>query len=173
VKNYSFAFYSGGAPIGQVTGNLLGGFISEYANWKVVFFVIAGAAFIAGVTAIFVIPKEPSRKDNNPNLPRASNVDWIGAFFFTSGLLLLLIALSEGVAVSWDNVLVITTLIVSVLFLVIFIFWQHHLEQKNQPGQEPLMRISVFKTGRFSGAMLIVCLFSAGFTNFLVYSTYL
>jgi predicted MFS family arabinose efflux permease len=84
-----------------------------------------------------------------------------------------LIALSEGVSIGWDTPLVITVLIVSVLFLVIFIFWQHHLEQKAQPGQEPLMRISVFKTGRFSGAMVIVSLFSAGFTNFLVYSTYL
>jgi len=118
-------------------------------------------------------PKEPPRKGNTSDHPRASNVDWIGAFFFTSGLLLLLIALSEGVSIGWDTPLVITVLIVSVLFLVIFIFWQHHLEQKAQPGQEPLMRISVFKTGRFSGAMVIVSLFSAGFTNFLVYSTYL
>lgn len=137
-----------------------------------VFFVIGGAAFLIGVTAIFVIPKEPSRKNDAPDHPRASNVDWIGAFFFTSGLLLLLIALSEGASLGWDTPLVITVLIFSVLFLLIFIFWQHHLEKKADPGQEPLMRISVFKVGRFSAAMVIVCIFSAGFTNFLVYSTY-
>ena len=133
------------------------------------FFVIAGAAFFTGAAAFFVIPKEPSRKSD---ATRASGVDWIGAFFFTSGLLFLLIALSEGVSLGWDTPLVITVLIFSVLFLCIFIFWQHYLEKKGNPGQEPLMRISVFKVGRFSAAMLIVCLFTAGFTNFLIYSTY-
>jgi len=127
---------------------------------------------LTGLAAMFVIPKEPSRTNSNADHPRASNVDWIGAFFFTSGLLLLLIALSQGVSLGWDTPLVITVLIVSMLFLAIFIFWQHHLEKKADPGQEPLMRISVFEVGRFSAAMVIVCIFSAGFTNFLVYTTY-
>ncbi|RAL63307.1 hypothetical protein DID88_004383 [Monilinia fructigena] len=52
VKNYSFAFYSGGAPMGQVLGNLMGGIISQWASWKVVFFVIAGAS----ITIAVVLP---------------------------------------------------------------------------------------------------------------------
>lgn len=144
-----------------------GGIISEYANWKVVFFVIAGASFTVSAAAVFVIPKE---SPNSVDSPRAPGVDWIGAFLFTSGLLLLLIGLSEGVSQGWKTPFVIAILVVSVTFLVSFIFWQHHLEQKSV---EPLMRVSTFKNGRFSFAMVIVCLFSAGFTNFLVYSTYL
>jgi hypothetical protein len=83
---------------------------------------------------------------------------------------LLLIGLSEGVSQGWKVPFVIAILVVSAVFLVSFIFWQHRLEQKSA---EPLMRVSIFKNGRFSFAMVIVCLFSAGFTNFLVYSTYL
>ncbi|KAE8449475.1 hypothetical protein EG329_008083 [Mollisiaceae sp. DMI_Dod_QoI] len=166
VKNYSFAFYSGGAPMGQVLGNLLGGFISQYANWKVVFFVMAGAAFVVGAVAVFVVPKEPPESGDHP---RASGIDWPGVFLFTSGCLLLLIALSEGVARSWKTPFVIAILIVSVLFIALFIYWQHYLEMASL---EPLMRVSTFKTGRFSAAMVIVFFFSAGFTNFLVYSTY-
>ncbi|KUJ23914.1 MFS multidrug transporter-like protein [Mollisia scopiformis] len=171
VKNYSFAFYSGGAPMGQVLGNLLGGIISEYANWKVVFFVIAGVAFVIGAIAIFVVPKEPPSTGDAGEHPRASGIDWTGAFLFTSGTLLLLIALSEGVAQpqGWRTPFVIAILLVSVLFLGLFIFWQHYLEKISS---EPLMRVSTFKTGRFSAAMVIVFFFSAGFTNFLVYSTY-
>ncbi|KAK0113476.1 hypothetical protein ONS95_013733 [Cadophora gregata] len=170
VKNYSFAFYSAGAPTGQVVGNLLGGIISEYTNWKVVFFVIAGSAFLIGVTAIFVIPKEPTRAERSADGPQASNVDWIGAFLFTAGALLLLISLSQGASAGWKTPLVIAFLILSVLFLASFGFWEHYLEAHDR---EPLMRISTFKNGRFSIAMVIVCIFSAGFTNFLVYSTYL
>lgn len=170
VKNYSFAFYSGGAPIGQVMGNLLGGIISNFTNWKVVFFVIAAASGIFGIAAIFVIPKEPPRDSNNPNTAQASGVDWIGAFLFTSGLLLLLIALSEGVSESWKTPFVIVLLILGVVFLACFAFWQHYLEKTGT--FEPLMRVSTFRNGRFSFAMVIVMFFSAGFTNFLVYSTY-
>lgn len=142
--------------------------MSQYASWKAVFYVIAGASFAISIAAIFVIPKES--KKNSPDAPRASGVDWLGAFLFTSGLLLLLIGLSEGVSEGWQTPFVIAILVISVIFLVSFLFWQRYLERK---GDEPLMRVSTFGNARFSIAMIIVFLFSAGFTNFLVYSTYL
>jgi MFS family permease len=168
VKTYSFAFYSGGAPTGQVLGNLLGGVISQYANWKVVFFIIGGMGFIAGIVAIFVIPREPPRKKEDPD--GHSKIDWVGAFLFTSGTLMLLVALSEGGSRGWQTPFVIAILIVSILILGVFVYWQLYLENNSQ---EPLMRISPFKIGRFSSALVVVFLFSGGFTNYLVYSTYL
>ncbi|TVY46239.1 putative MFS-type transporter [Lachnellula occidentalis] len=152
VKNYSFAFYSGGAPVGQAMGNIVGGIISQYTSWKVVLFVIAGASCIIGVTAIFAIPKEPGRKEHPENSPRASGVDWIGAFLFTSGTLLLIISLSEGASQGWKSGFVIGILITSVVFLLAFIYWQHYLETK--AVKEPLMPVSTFKNSRFTLAML-------------------
>jgi MFS family permease len=166
VKNYSFAFYSGGAPAGQALGNLLGGIVSQYANWKVVFFIIGGMGFVAGIVAIFVIPKEPPRNKEDKRI----EIDWVGAFIFTSGTLMLLVALSEGGSRGWKTPFVIAILIISLVMLGVFIYWQHYLEKNSR---EPLMRISPFKIGRFSCALVIVFLFSGGFTNYLVYSTYL
>ena len=131
--------------------------------------MIAGAAFIIGVAGIFVIPKNPSKKVGSPDEPRASGVDWIGVFLFTIGALLLLVALSEGVSLGWKTPFVIAILIVSVFLLVTFGFWQNYLEGQ---GKEPLMRVSTFNNSRFSCAMAVVFVFSAAFTNFLVYSTY-
>ncbi|KAL2060716.1 hypothetical protein VTL71DRAFT_9357 [Oculimacula yallundae] len=170
VKNYSFAFYSAGAPTGQVAGNLLGGIIDEYASWKVVFFVIAGSASLIGITAIFIIPKESPRAESTSDGSRASSIDWIGALLFTVGCLLLLISLSEGASLGWKTPFVIALLVLSFLSLGMFGSWEHYLETREK---EPLMRISTFKNGRFSISMMIVFIFSAGFTNFLVYSTYL
>jgi len=150
---------------------LQGGIISQYTSWKVVFFVVAGASLLTGVTAIFAIPKEPARKEHPEDSPRASGVDWIGAFLFTSGTLLLLISLSEGVSQGWKSAFVIGILITSVVFILAFIYWQHHLESK--AVKEPLMPVSTFRNSRFTSAMVIVFLFSGGFTNFTVYSTYL
>ncbi|KAJ5041768.1 uncharacterized protein L3040_005336 [Drepanopeziza brunnea f. sp. 'multigermtubi'] len=168
IKNYSFAFYSAGAPTGQVFGNLLGGIISQYADWKVVFFVIAGMGFAIAVSAIFVIQKEPSRGQSTADA-RAASVDWIGAFFFTAGALLLLISLSEGASSGWDTPYVVVLLILALLLIAIFVYWQHYLESR---AREPLMRTSTFRNVRFSVAMVIALIFSAGFTNFVVYSTY-
>ncbi|TVY53534.1 putative MFS-type transporter [Lachnellula cervina] len=170
VKNYSFAFYSGGAPVGQAMGNIFGGIISQYTSWKVVLFVIAGASCIMGIIAIFAIPKEPGRKEHPEYSPRASGVDWIGAFLFTSGTLLMVISLSEGASQGWSSGFVIGILITSVMFLLAFVYWQHYLERK--AIREPLMPVSRFKNARFSLAMVIVFLFSGGFTNFILYSTY-
>jgi hypothetical protein len=102
---------------------------------------------------------------------RAAGVDWIGAFLYTSGTLLLLTGLSEGVSQGWKTPFIIALLVLSVIFLVAFVTWQHYLERRGT--SDPLMRVSIFSNGRFSVAMIIVCLFSAGFTNWLVYSTYL
>lgn len=142
--------------------------IAEWASWKVVFYVIAGTAFFIGIAAFFTIPKAPPRPADMIG-PKASDVDWIGAFLFTSGTLLLLIALSEGVSEGWGTHFVIAILIVSVVLITSFIFWQHRLEIT---GREPLMRVSPFKNAKFSCAMFITFMFSAGFTNYLVFTTY-
>ncbi|KAF5878607.1 putative drug resistance protein [Botrytis fragariae] len=158
VKNYSFAFYSGGAPMGQVLGNLMGGIISQWASWKVVFFVIAGASLTIAVSAIFVVPKEPP-KGNEEDTARASGVDWIGAFLFTAGLLLLL-----------QEASVIAIIVISGCLLIVFVLWEHYRETKTT--KEPLMKISTFRHKQFSIAMIIITLFSSGFTNFCLYTTY-
>ncbi|KAM0155460.1 hypothetical protein ACHAQE_006767 [Botrytis cinerea] len=119
VKNYSFAFYSGGAPMGQVLGNLMGGIISQWASWKVVFFVIAGASLTIAVSAIFVVPKEPPKGKEEDKL-RASGVDWIGAFLFTAGLLLLLVGLSQGGSSGWQAASVIAIIVISGVLLIAY-----------------------------------------------------
>jgi hypothetical protein len=120
------------------------------------------------VTAYFVIPLETPRQEDEG---RALGVDWVGAFLYTSGTLLLLTGLSEGVSEGWKTPFIIALLVLSIIFLVAFGFWQYYLEKYEI--SEPLMRVSIFLNGRFSVALGIVCLFSAGFTNWLVYCTYL
>ncbi|KAB8303005.1 hypothetical protein EYC80_006311 [Monilinia laxa] len=169
VKNYSFAFYSGGAPMGQVLGNLMGGIISQWASWKVVFFVIAGASITIAVSAMFVVPKEPPR-GNEEDTARPSGVDWIGAFLFTAGLLLLLVGLSEGGSSGWKKASVIAIIVISGCLLISFALFEHYLETKTT--REPLMRVSTFSHTQFSIAMVTITLFSGGFTNFCLYTTY-
>lgn len=137
------------------------------------FLIIAGIAFCIGALAMLVIPEEAPRTPRavgRANATRAPSVDWKGSVLFTAGLLLLLISLSEGASLGWKSPLVVIILIVSVLLLVMFVYWQRYLERQDR---EPLMRISTFSNGQFSLALVISGIFSATFTNFLIYSTYL
>lgn len=79
-------------------------------------------------------------------------------------------ALTEGNVVGWDTPWVPALIAVSVVLVTLFAFWQWYLESKTT--RRPLMKISVFKNAQFSAAMLIMGLFFAAFSNFLVFSSY-
>jgi len=131
-----------------------------------VFFVIAGANLAIGILGLISIPKERKHID----LSRLPQIDWTGGFLFTTSLLLLLFSLSQGSSAGWKTSYVIALLIISVFMLIIFVFWQRHLEFKT--SREPLMRTSLFHNPKFSIALVVCTLFSAAFTNFLIYSSY-
>jgi predicted MFS family arabinose efflux permease len=99
-----------------------------------------------------------------------NTVDWIGATLITVGLIILLFALSEGNVVGWSIPWVPTLIVVSLLVLVAFGYWQHHLETKTD--RRPLMKMSIFKNRKFLWANVVMALFFSSFNNFLVYATF-
>jgi len=121
---------------------------------------------VTATLGLVSIPKERKAVD----LALLPQIDWIGAFLFTTSLLLLLVALSQGNSAGWKTAYVIALLIISVFMFVGFVFWQRYLEFKTT--REPLIKTSVFHNSRFSTAMGISMLFSAAFTNYLIYATY-
>lgn len=131
--------------------------------------MVAGASFTIAVIAIFVVPKEPPKSAEEATV-RASGVDWIGAFLFSAGFLLLLVSLSQGGSDRWKATCIITIIIVSGFLLIAFVLWEHHLEENNT--KEPLMKVSTFSYKKFSISMIIITLFSAGFINFCLYTAY-
>ncbi|KAK4183405.1 major facilitator superfamily domain-containing protein [Podospora australis] len=168
-KNYAFSCYSAGAPLGAVFGNLLAGFIAEYASWKWVFVVMAVLAVIVTVAAFFIIPP-PKHTLHDDGATVKASVDWLGAFLITSGLLALLFSLTEGNVVGWNTPWVPVLIVVSVLLVAAFVLWQRHLEKTKK--RTPIMKVSVFHSMKFSAAMLIMALFFSSFNGFLVYATY-
>ena len=165
-KNYAFSCYGGGAPLGGVFGNIFGGVLGQYLEWKWVFWIFGILTAIVTVAAIYVIPPPPVKRE--PKL--AKEVDWIGGTIVTIGLIILLFALSEGNVVGWSTPWVGTLIAVSILLLASFGFWQHYLETKTD--RRPLMKISIFKNVRFTAANVIMLLFFTSFNNFLIYATY-
>ncbi|KAH7135414.1 drug resistance protein [Dendryphion nanum] len=166
-KNYAFSCYGAGAPLGAVFGNIFGGVLGEYLDWQWVFWIFAILGLLITVAGYYVIPLPPLQTEP---ISMRHDVDWIGGTLVTSGILILLFALTEGNVVGWKTPWVPTLIAISILIIVIFVVWQHYLEKKGQ--RKPLMKVSIFKNKQFSAAIIIMLLFFASFNNFLITVTY-
>lgn len=174
-KNYAFSMYAAGAPMGSICGNLLGGLIASYAHWTWVFWALAMLAAVVTVAGYFLIPPPPPPPAGTATTigtgkHASATVDWVGAVLITVGLMVLLFALTEGNVVGWSTPWVPVLIVVAVIFVTLFVFWQRHLEKTGK--RTPLMKVSVFKSLRFSAGMLIMVLFFACFNGYLVFVTY-
>ncbi|CAK7218592.1 hypothetical protein SEUCBS140593_003598 [Sporothrix eucalyptigena] len=198
-KNYAFAAYGAGAPLGSVFGNLMAGLITSYANWKWVFGALAILSGVVTVVGYLIIPAHaplatpPTNTvtDANGNVVSMSllasfrSIDWLGAFLVTLGLVGLLFALTEGNVVGWSTPWIGVLIGVSLLLVAVFVGWQLWLETPSNIAKQraghtwpprPLVRMSIFKRsaggGLFATSLAIMALFFSSFNGYLVYATY-
>lgn len=164
----ALSIYSAGFPMGSVIGNILGGLIGQYADWKWVFWVLSILAASVSIAGIFVIPLDPP-KPNPATTSKPPTIDYPGAFLITTGLLCLMFALTEGNVVGWSTPYIPVLIVLSILLISTFVYWQHYLEKRHR---HPLMAVSIFRNPRFAAAQLIMLLFFASFNNYLIYATY-
>ncbi|KAI1807312.1 drug resistance protein [Daldinia bambusicola] len=171
-KNYAFSSYAAGAPLGSVFGNLIAGFIASFANWKWVFGAVGGLAIAVTLAGILFIPAPPQHlTPKKSNFSSLKSVDWVGGALVTISILALLFALTEGNIVGWNAIWIYMLIVISVLLLGIFVAWQWYQEKHTK--SKPLMKVSMFKSARFSAAMVIMALFFAAFNDLIVSATFI
>ncbi|KAI1386904.1 drug resistance protein [Hypoxylon trugodes] len=171
-KNYAFSAYAAGAPLGSVFGNLIGGFIASFANWRWVFGATGGLAIAVTVAGIAFIPAPPPHLTTQKGgISSLRSVDWIGGALVTGAILALLFALTEGNVVGWKTIWIYLLIVISLLLLGMFVIWQWY--QEKHTTSKPLMKVSVFKSARFSAAMVIMALFFAAFNDLIVSATFI
>ncbi|KAM3558532.1 hypothetical protein ARSEF4850_004569 [Beauveria asiatica] len=176
-KNYAFAAYGAGAPLGSIFGSIISGIMAQYTSWKWVFGFMAIMAAAISLAGFALIPNS----EDSPTLAAALKggsvgarlrlVDWTGGALITVALIALLFALTEGNVVGWQTAWISNLVMVSLLLIVAFYFWQRRLEKKPD-GRPPLIKVSMFKNRQFTAVMVIMGLFFASFNNFLVFATY-
>ncbi|KAI0478222.1 major facilitator superfamily transporter [Xylaria cf. heliscus] len=170
-KNYAFSAYASGAPLGSVFGNLIAGFIASATSWKWVFGTLGGLGVVVTAAGVFFIPQPPASSiPPRKGLALLESVDWLGGFLVTAGLLALLFALTEGNVVGWSTPWVPVLIVVALILLGVFYAWQWY--QENRTTRRPLIKVSIFRNGRFCAGLGIMALFFACFNNFIVYATY-
>lgn len=140
---------------------------------------VKGAASSSSPAVAAAISPSP---DSSKRLPP---VDWVGGTLITVGLIGLTFALTEGNVVGWSTTWVPVTIVISVLLIAVFAYWQHYLEKRmvlnpvdgdgvmtTHHHRPPLVKISIFRNLRFSATMIIMGFFFAAFNNYLIFTTY-
>ena len=166
-KDYAFSFYSAGAPLGSIFGNLLGGLFAQYASWKWIFWALAIIAAVVTIAGYVIIPVPPLQHAADKS---KASVDWIGGALITVALIALLFAMTEGNVVGWSTAYIPVLIVVSVCLIVLFVLWQLYLEKKTT--RQPLMKVTIFRNSKVSAAMLIMSMFFTAFNAYLVFATY-
>ncbi|TFK99464.1 major facilitator superfamily domain-containing protein [Pterulicium gracile] len=158
-RSAAFAIFASGAPIGGAVGTQLGALLAQKTSitWRSPFFLFAGFAGLCAILGFLVIDAD---RPLGPEVDR--RVDWIGSFLITAGLVCVTFALGEGTVASqgWRTPYVIVLLILGVLLVGVFQFWQLRLEAHPGPGRfspPPLLKPSLWSraNGKFTVMQMI------------------
>jgi DHA2 family multidrug resistance protein len=113
----SQGLFSLGAILGPAIGPTLGGWLTDNFSWNWVFFINVVPGIFAGTVMLMRL--------RNPNDPRPIPVDGIGLVLLIAGLGSLQYVLGEGQRNDWfDDQLITTLAITSVVSLTAFVFWE-------------------------------------------------
>jgi EmrB/QacA subfamily drug resistance transporter len=158
-RNKALGIWGALGGSGAAAGVLFGGILTNYLGWQWIFYVnVPVGALVFGLTLPFV---PESRAELGQR-----RFDAAGAITVTSGLALLVYAISKAPDVGWGSARTILLLIASVVILAAFVV----IERRSRA---PLMPFRIFRIRSVLAANVVGFLLGAViFANFLVLTLY-
>ena len=156
-RGKAFGVFGAIAGAGASIGLLLGGFLTEYANWRWTMFVnliFAAAALVGGFLLL-----EHSRAAERPKL------DLPGTLTVSAGLFFLVYGFSHAETDGWADKLTITFLIAAAVLLTVFVVMQRRLAH-------PLLPMRIVLDRNRGGAYLAMFASAAGMFAVFLFLTY-
>ncbi|WP_046778822.1 MFS transporter [Streptomyces yangpuensis] len=111
----AFGIYGAIAGGGGAVGLILGGFLTEYLDWRWTFFVNIPFAVVAAVGAWMVI-REPAGSRNRAPL------DIPGVLLSTTGLVALVYGFTRAESAGWSDTVTVAMFVASAVLLAAFVF---------------------------------------------------
>src|SRR6478609_3918734 len=147
------AIAASGATVGLITGGLL----TRFLGWEYIFFLNVPIGAAALLLAPRIVPE--SRLDVNRR-----RYDPFGAFTVTSGLLVLVYALSQAPQHGWGGARTISLLAVAAALVLGFLVIETRAEA-------PLLPLRIFRLPTVAGANAVGLLLGASFFGFIFVGT--
>ncbi|AWL41135.1 MFS transporter [Streptomyces sp. SM5] len=158
-RGVAFAVWGATNAIAAAAGPVVGGLLTEYLNWRWIFFVNLPLCLVAVVMALRVL-----RESRSPGRQRA---DVLGILTFTVAAGSLTFALIRAHTDGWGASLTLTMFAVAVVALGLFVT----VELKHE---HPVLDLSLFRSPSFTGIMIsALVLQSAAFAYLLFESLWM
>ncbi|HEY2708675.1 MAG TPA: DHA2 family efflux MFS transporter permease subunit, partial [Caulobacteraceae bacterium] len=146
--------------LASAVGVFLGGVITEFIDWRWVFFVNLPAAALI-LRAIFRLVPTDERVE------RRESLDVLGALLVTAGMLLLVYTIVEAPNIGWSDARTIAGFAVAGVILAIFVGYEAN-------HRNPVFPFSIFRVKGLAAADVTMVTAMAGFyTMFLFITLYL
>jgi EmrB/QacA subfamily drug resistance transporter len=150
----AMGMYGLGIVVAPGVGPTLGGYLVEYINWRLIFYINVPIGIVGAALAIAVLPKFPNSKGRRFDLP--------GFFCIAAGLFAMLLALSEGQTWGWTSYATLILVAGGVNLLLLFVAVE--LRSKHA-----LLNVRVFACWPFVNSLLLIAILSVGLFAVLFY----
>lgn len=144
--------------LGPALGPVLGGLIIEHLNWRWAFYVNIPVGIVAIAFGMRFL--------HEYRMEEAGSFDVPGFFLAGGGFGMSMFALSEGAQQGWTSPLVLTTGLLGLVFLAIFVVVELRMSQPMVQLRllsnrlfRAMMRVSFFASAGFLGALFLLPLF--------------
>jgi len=128
------------AAAGSSLGPTIGGYLIDHFKWQSIFFSILPLSFVGLSMALFLIPAAKTGSK--------TKIDYVGAFFLTTFLTLLLLALNRGQKEGWDSLYITVLFYLSFFCFVCFILAEQYVKH-------PVVNLSLFTNAGFTIANIL------------------
>jgi EmrB/QacA subfamily drug resistance transporter len=159
-RNLALGIYGAASGSGAAVGVLLGGLLTSYLSWSWIFFINVPV----GIAAIVLAPAllEESRADSAHR-----HFDIPGAVSITSGLMLLVYAMTRATTDGWGAASTLALLAASAALVLAFVL----IELRSR---SPLLPLRIFRLRTLTGANIAMAILGAVvFSEFFLLTLYL
>ncbi|HZC72855.1 MAG TPA: MFS transporter [Jatrophihabitans sp.] len=156
-RNKAFGVFGAIAGTGASFGLLLGGFLTEYANWRWTMFVNLIFAAIGLVGGLLLLEHSKAAQRAKLDLP--------GTFTVTAGLFALVYGFSHADTDGWSNSITVGFLVVAAILLAAFVGLQRR-------ATHPLLPLRIVLDRNRGGAYLAMFISAVGMFAVFLFLTY-
>ncbi|MGH3936312.1 MAG: MDR family MFS transporter [Pseudonocardiaceae bacterium] len=139
----AMGLYGLGVVSAPAIGPPLGGYLVEYWDWRLIFFVNVPVGILGVVAATLVLPKFP--------VYPGRRFDVLGFVTVAGGLFALLLAASEGPDWGWSSYRILGLITFGVLSLALFVVIELEVT-------DPLLDIRIFRHRAYTNSLLLIAM---------------
>ncbi len=139
-------------------GPLMGGFFTQYASWRWVFWVNAPIAIISILLTLLVVPK--------PAIREKRNIDWRGGIVMAVTIASFITALMQVVDWGWHSFSILALFTLTMIGCIL-------LPMVERRRKNPLIDFSLFANKSFTSSVLVLLFIQAAFIVFVFWGIFL